>query len=265
MRTIKALLKNLLISGLVYGMVAILLFIVFATPLSPYWEKKKIDTTGIERAEMIMWDYPNIIFSASNYIKQSFEALWEDAGLQLYYVAMYVPEDVSTEEQMIDIFWKEINESIYMDNAVYVCTSYYDTEAGDDRNDFFIYNHLLFGKNAEDYCNEFFMRTYSYYYDIYESAMKAGTFYTYSDLAALSLMKAVDIWNGINIANVVNASVCLLLFVLLMIIHFMTLVKEKKMKKWDAECGVQALECLKESWGNTALYTVETEDKREYQ
>lgn len=223
--------RNLLISIITWLLLGCIIFMVYGKPLLPYNNKARIDTGQTEVADDIMYDAPNIVYSASDYIKQSRDVLWEKAGLQIYYVAMYVPEDVSTEEDMLNVLWEEIKSSIYQDNGVYVCYSYYDVNNGDTRDDFFINNYLLFGDKAKEYCNDLFMYTYNNYYKSNVQLMHGGAWYTFSDCSALALKDTVESYTGLNLFGLINIVLCMCLFCILNVCTFVSYCIQKARKR----------------------------------
>lgn len=262
--------RNILISVITWLILGCLIFMVYGKPLLPYNSKQKIDTGDALVAEDIMYDSPNIIFSAADYIKQARDTLWEKAGLQLYYVALYVPEGINTEEEMLKFIWSEIETNIYQGNGIYVCYSYYDVNNGDTREDFFINNYLMFGKDARKYFDGLFEYTYNHYYKSNLNLMYGGAWYTFPDCTALALKSSVESYTGWNLFGTINMVICLLIFCILNIctIYSYRLRKERDKIKDIVSLEDYVVDVIEEEEviekPDTALYLVETKDKREY-
>lgn len=259
MKVLKLITKNFIIAIIAYGIIISLFHFVLGTHPSPYVNYDRLDTGDEEYNEILMWDEPNIVFSAKDYIKQSADYLWDKSGIQLYFVSLHIPEDVSTPEDMEAVLWEEINgnEDLNKDNALYICYASYKED--DTRDDFFMYNHILMGESTKNYADYFFMKTYEYYYKNYLGRMDSGeVWYTIPDCCALALKETVEHYQGVNIISVVVSGIILLLYIISIPIS----IKLQWIK--DINKKFEFIEGINERCG-TSLYLVETKDKREYQ
>ena len=245
MKILKLIITRLFVTLLVYCVLAVVLFVGVGVHPSPWVQRERLSTDGLEKSATCIHDYPNNIFSAKDYIKQSFDYLWDKAGLNLYIVSMYVPEDVDSQEEMIAIIQEEIDTYISHDNGIYVCCATY--KEGDTRESGFVCNHILYGKNAKKYCDIFFKRTFEMYYKFYLQDMIDGEFLTASDCAALALKDTVAASQGFQVVMTPLAGVCIIAWLLSCITGIMSTRKTRMEYK-----------------GNSSLYLRETDDKREY-
>lgn len=174
----------------------------------------------------LMHDDCNIIFSADKHIKEASEYLYNNMGIQIYYIAKYVPENCSTEEEFMEYINDYIDETFESEYNIYVCYSYYPED--DTRDDFFIYDRLVYGDEVAKIMNEDIEQMYNKFYANYRTTNSDEVWYTFSDCVALGLVDTFDRVLNSNkyiVHNFVNPSIIGLILITV-VIMILTIVKK---------------------------------------
>lgn len=121
------------------------------------------------------WDYKDVC-------KNAVKKVFEETGLQIYYLYMYVPEDVHSNSEMINYMRDYIDGNISDPYGVYVLRSSYA-----DYNSTYevgLYNEIVYGDYAQDFMDSTASRVYSAAYEKYYSG-NAFTYYSSEECVAL--------------------------------------------------------------------------------
>jgi hypothetical protein len=121
-----------------------------------------------------VYDETNNWYDYNNELLNSAKKIFEDTGMQVYYIGMIVPDGVTTEPQMISYMKQYIANNIDDAYGIYILRSSYASYDSDWS--VYIYNKVIYGDYAQDFMDSTASKIYSAAYNKYYNAY--GMYYS---------------------------------------------------------------------------------------